>query len=99
MTSSTSLLVPEHVHWRRFDAELVLVDLAAGEYFGLNDVGADAFEKLARGDTHGEVVRSLLDLYDVGQATLERDISELVESLLRRGLLVTMDGGDRAKAP
>jgi|HubBroStandDraft_1064217.scaffolds.fasta_scaffold33791_4 hypothetical protein len=97
MTSSTDLLVPEHVHWRRFDAELVLVDLRAGEYHGLNDVAADAFERLARGDARGEIVRSLLDVYDVSEAALVRDIDQLVESLLRRGLLVAMDSGDGPK--
>jgi hypothetical protein len=98
MTRINRLQAAEHVHWRRFDSELVMVDLRGGEYFGLNDVAADAFERLARGAARGEVVRSLLDVYDVSQAALERDIDQLVESLLRRGLLVAI-GGDQTKAP
>jgi hypothetical protein len=85
---SETLRIPEHVHWRRFDDEVVIVDLQRGEYLGLNDVAATAFEELAAGRTKGEVVRHLLDLYDVGPETLERDIEDLVASLLRYGVVV-----------
>jgi hypothetical protein len=86
-----ALRVPEHVHWRRFDDEIVLVDLQQSAYFGLNDVAADAFERLAAGVPPSEVVRSLLDIYDVGAPTLERDIEDLVESLRSRGVLIAKD--------
>jgi coenzyme PQQ synthesis protein D (PqqD) len=80
--------VPEHVHWRRFDAELVVVDLKRNEYVGLNDVAADAFELLAKGVRPSEVVESLLAIYDVGPETLKRDIDDLIASLERSCLLV-----------
>lgn len=86
--SHLPLRVPKHVHWRRFDAEIVLVDLHRGEYFGLNDVAADAFERLAGGADRDEVVRALLETYDVSDATLRTDIEGLVEDLVARGFLV-----------
>jgi hypothetical protein len=88
---------PEHVHWRRFDTELVVVDLKQSQYLGLNDVAADAFERLATGVAESDVVRSLLDIYDVSEPTLERDINALVESLQRRGLLVPGDDACEGK--
>jgi hypothetical protein len=83
-----TLRVPEHVHWRRFDSEIVVVDLKQGQYLGLNDVAADAFERLATGRSTGDVVGELLGVYDVESAELEADIAQLVGSLVERGLLV-----------
>jgi hypothetical protein len=87
MTES-GLRVPEHVHWRRFDAEIVLVDLKQNEYLGLNDVAADAFEGLATGRSTGDVIGELLGVYDVERARLEADIAQLVGVFVERGLLV-----------
>jgi hypothetical protein len=80
--------VAEHVHWRRFDSELVLVDLKGGEYYGLNDVAADAFERLAQGQGTSEVVQSLLELYEVTSVELRKDVDDLVGLLIDLGLLV-----------
>ena len=88
MLSSRTVRVPEHVHWRRFDSELVLVDLKVGEYYGLNDVAADAFERLAQGLGLGDVVGTLLELYEVDLGELQKDVHQLVGVLVNLGLLV-----------
>jgi hypothetical protein len=88
MTTFTRLRAPEHVHWRRFDSELVVLDLRGREYFGLNDVAADAFEKLAQGRPSHDVVGELLLVYAVGRGQLEGDIEALITNLVARGLLV-----------
>jgi hypothetical protein len=89
---------PEHVHWRQFDSELVVLDMKAGAYFGLSEVAAAAFERLAKGSPTSEVVADLLNIYDVDRARLESDIDALLETLLRRGLLVA-SGDSAAKDP
>ncbi|MGH7269256.1 MAG: PqqD family protein [Polyangiaceae bacterium] len=88
MIAATIMQAPEHVHWRRFDAEIVVVDLRGGEYFGLSDVAADAFERLAAGQPVGDVVGALLAIYDVERRRLEGDVGDLVKRLMDRGLLV-----------
>jgi len=82
--------VPDHVHWRRFDSELVVLDLRGGQYFGLNDVAADAFERIAAGRSVRDVVGELLAVYDVTPEKLEEDVAHLVASLLERDLLVSV---------
>ncbi len=83
-----SVRVPGHVHWRRFDAELVLVDLKGGEYYGLSEVAAEAFEQLAGGKARRDVTEALAALYDVDRARLEEDVDALIETLIDRGLLI-----------
>ena len=89
---------PEYVHWRRFDSELVVLDMKDGAYFGFSEVAAAAFERLAKGSPTSEVVADLLTVYDVDRARLESDIDALLDTLLRSGLLVASDG-DAAKEP
>jgi Coenzyme PQQ synthesis protein D (PqqD) len=94
MSSPVRHRIPEHVHWRRFDSELVVLDLKAGEYFGLSEVAADAFERIAGGKATNEVMADLLTMYDVEPSRLEHDIHALVESLLSSGLLITISNDD-----
>jgi|HubBroStandDraft_2_1064218.scaffolds.fasta_scaffold98164_1 hypothetical protein len=90
MTSPTALQVPDHVHWRRFNDEVVIVDLKHGEYYGLNEVAAAVFEHLAGGQSPSDVVGSLLEEYDVARADLERDVGRLLEELIGKGFLETI---------
>jgi hypothetical protein len=82
------LRVPEHVHWRRFADEIVVLDLKGGYYHGLNDVAAAAFERIAAGRRLGQVVDELLDIYSVDRQQLQDDISTLIQFLVDRSLLV-----------
>ena len=84
--------VAQDVHVRRFHDELVLLDLARGEYFALDDVGSTVWESLARGRTLGETVAVLATLYDADVAHLEADVRHLVDELTERNLLVPSAG-------
>lgn len=76
------------VHARRFDGELVIVDLARGNYFGLDEVGAEIWEGLLRGESIAIVVSRLEQSFDASRTELEADASGLVRELLANGLLV-----------
>ena len=79
--------VREDVVSRVLDGEAVLLDLASGSYFGLNEVGTVVWEELR---THGEVAKAVdkvLEEFEVDRETAERDVSELVTELLDKKLL------------
>jgi hypothetical protein len=77
----------EQVHARRFDGELVLLDLAGGEYYALNAIGATIWEALTAGNTLAEVARLLTAHYDVGFDDALADCLGLTAELLDRGLV------------
>ncbi len=76
------------VHTRRFDGELVIVDLERGDYFGLDEIGAEVWEGVARGDSLDEIVRRLETVYEASPKELETDAGALLRVLVDRGLLV-----------
>jgi hypothetical protein len=88
VTIPSKLRIAEHVHWRRFDSELVVLDLERGQYYGLNEVAAEAFEHLARGETFSDTVAGLLQAYEVAPERLERDLERTFKDLFDRGVLV-----------
>jgi hypothetical protein len=80
--------VPEHVVFRTFEAETLLLNLETGQYHGLNATGGRMLELLK--DTGGEVresVTRLADEYDVDPETIGADMTEFCLALEGRGLL------------
>ena len=75
------------VHVREFDGSLVILDLARGDYFGVDEVGAKLWEGLARGESPAEVAAAIGPDYDVDPGVLERDLVRLTDELVARGLV------------
>lgn len=69
-------------------SEMVLLDLASEEFFGLDGVGARVFELLAEPRRLDDVLDVLLGEYAVDRSTLTADITALVGDLVARKLLI-----------
>jgi hypothetical protein len=77
---------PDDVLYNDLGGEAVIVNLVTGKYYGLDEVGARAWALLAE---HGRIepaYQALLAEYDVDEAQLRRDLSQLIEALADRGL-------------
>jgi len=80
--------IPAQVHARGFDGETVVLDLAAGKYFALDDVGSVVWQELSSGRSVDEVVAILTSKYDVDEAVAKGDVERLAGELVIAGLLV-----------
>lgn len=67
--------------------EIVILDPESGQYFGLDGVGARAWELLQETTTLEAMVRTISSEYDVDSATCERDLRALLSDLSTRGLI------------
>jgi hypothetical protein len=86
--ASTVLRASEGVLKRTAGTETVLLDLDSEEFFGLDGVGARAFELFEQPRRLDAVINTLLEEYDVDRETLRADVADLVSALLARNLLV-----------
>jgi hypothetical protein len=77
---------------REVDGQMVLLDLASEQYFGLNEVGADIVTRLTR-QPLDEALSSLTADYEVEPDALRRDVNDLVDSLVGAGLLEPVQSG------
>ncbi len=85
--SVAAVSVPDHVVYRRFPSETVVLNLHTGTYHGLNATAGRMLEVLD--DVH-DVSRAIGVLgaeLDCPASQLQRDVHDLCDALLARGLL------------
>jgi hypothetical protein len=81
------------VHSRVFDDEIVILDMAKGQYFALDEVGARLWAALEAGRTVEEVAREIAGEYEVAVDRALADLTALRDEFLASGLMVARDEG------
>jgi hypothetical protein len=94
VSSSSPLLaskvtVPQHVVYRSFPAETVVLNLETGRYHGLNATAGRMLEALEQAACVRDAAAALAIDYAQEQSVVARDLCELCQSLLERGLIET----------
>lgn len=72
--------------------DIVLLDVQAGTYFGLDDVGTAIWRQLDQGVSDEEIVRRLLDEYDVDPVRLQAEVAAFLGLLRDKGLAELVEG-------
>lgn len=88
MKLSDKVVASEVVVTRELGGGLVLLDLASGTYFGLNEVGVLIWQLMEEGAvTLAEVVGRITAEFEVDTERVEADIIALASELSERKLL------------
>lgn len=66
---------------------MVVLDVDRGLYYGLNEVGTQAWTLWVEGLTLGQVESRLIAAYEVDSETLCADLRRLLEDLAANGLI------------
>jgi hypothetical protein len=81
------IVLSSEVLLQAIDNEAVLLDLAGGMYFSLNEVGLAFWQALESGASLRDARDRLLAEYEIDLETLSRDLLELVDQLQHNGLV------------
>ena len=73
---------------RMVGGETMLLDLASGTYFGLDDVGGKIWDKLEGGASLAQVCDAIEQDYAVDRQVLEHDVLKLAAELAEKQLVV-----------
>jgi hypothetical protein len=87
--------VPDHVVYRTFVRETVLLNVATGRYHGINPTGGRILDLLADDATLGSAAQALAEEYQRPLADVERDVCTFCEELRERGLIEVSLNGSR----
>ena len=79
--------VPDHVVYREFVNETVVLNLETGTYHGLNPSGGKMLETLGHAPTVRDAAVTLAAYYDRPLAEIEEDLHEFCLGLQNRGLI------------
>ena len=73
--------------FQKLGNEGVILHLNSDEYFGLDEVGTCIYEVLIKEGSIEKALPILLEIYDVEEAVLRKDIEELVVELKNEKIL------------
>ena len=90
---SDRVRVPEHVVYRSFAAETVVLNLETGRYHGLNGTAGRMFETLDGAASLDQAAATLSDDLGVSRERLDGELREFCAQLAERGL-VEVDAAD-----
>jgi hypothetical protein len=79
--------VPDHVVYRSFAHETVILNLQTGRYHGVNATGGRMLDLLTSRRTVGSAATELAEEYGRPHDEVERDVLEFCADLVRRGLI------------
>lgn len=72
---------------RNMEGEEVMLDLASGVYYGLNEVGSRIWSFIEKGSETESIVREIASEYGKDEKQIEKDLKDLVETLEKKGLI------------
>lgn len=87
MSFPQAVSIPDEVMARQLGDEIVILDLASGNYFGLDAVGARMWQLISEGEAVPRAFEILLSEYEVMPEQLRTDMERLLQDLLARGLV------------
>jgi len=86
---TSKVRVPQHVVYRSFPSETVVLNLNTGKYHGLNATAGRMLDELARAACVRDAAVVLAEGYEQEPGVVEQDLCELCTALLERGLIET----------
>jgi coenzyme PQQ synthesis protein D (PqqD) len=86
--------VPQHVVYRGFPSETVMLNLEVGKYHGLNSTAGRMLEAMDRAASVREAAVTVAANFDRPQDQIEEDMLELCQALIERGLLKIDGSGE-----
>lgn len=87
MDPNQTVAVAAEVTFQQMEDETVLLNLASGQYFGLNRVGTRIWQLLTEGQTPAGIVDTIAVEFDAPRAEIERDTHALLAALSENGLI------------
>lgn len=85
------VVIGSEVIYQELGDEIVLLNLQNERYYGLDAVGARAWKLLTDSSEVDSLINTLLAEYDVEEAVLRRDLSELFSRLSESGMVTVED--------
>ena len=95
---SRSVSVSPGILLRELDGECVLLNLQNETYYGLDETGNRFWLALVSASSIEAACDQLIEVYEVSQSELNRDMEAFVNDLLENGLLAVSTNDDPSPA-
>ena len=87
--------VSPHQVYTTLGNDAVVLELQAGNYFGMNDVGTAVWNFLQKPREVSDIIEHIVDNYEVPADQAEVEILSFLQNLVDKGLATVEHGGTR----
>lgn len=92
ITQNSEIRRSEHQAWQELSGECVILDLRAGVYYGLDEVGTRVWGLIQSPITVDAIRDLLVAEFDVDRESCEQDLLVLLHNMAALGLIQVTEG-------
>lgn len=81
------------------DGDVVIINLDTGNYYSLVQSGAFIWQKIEENISVGQLTSYLMDLFEVTESELSKDLTQFIDQLQKENLVVFSQGNTNEPGP
>ena len=87
MNIKSKVILSNNVFAQEIDDETIILDAITQEYFSLNEIGKVIWSLLSENKNLEEIKAQMLEMYEVPDEQLEKDLLNFLQALAKKGLI------------
>ena len=87
MNIKLKVILSNNVFAQEIDDETIILDAITQEYFSLNEIGKVIWSLLSQNKNLEEIKAQMLEMYEVPEEQLEKDVLNFLQALAKKGLI------------
>ena len=87
MNIKSKVILSNNVFAQEIDDETIILDAITQEYFSLNEIGKVIWSLLSQNKNLEEIKTQMLEMYEVPEEQLEKDVLNFLQALAKKGLI------------
>ena len=87
MNIKSKITLSKNVFAQEIDEETIILDSETQEYFSINEIGKVIWSLIEEKKNLEEIKAEMLDMYEVPQEQLEKDLLNFIQALEQKGLI------------
>ena len=87
MNINSKITLSKNVFAQEIDDETIILDSVTQEYFSINEIGKVIWSLIEEKKNLEEIKAEMLDMYEVPQEQLEKDVLNFLQALEQKGLI------------
>ena len=87
MNIKSKITLSKNVFAQEIDDETIILDSETQEYFSINEIGKVIWSLLEEKKNLEEIKAEMLDMYEVPEEQIEKDLLNFIQALEQKGLI------------
>ena len=87
MNINSKITLSKNVFAQEIDEETIILDSETQEYFSINEIGKVIWSLIEEKKNLEEIKAEMLDMYEVPQEQIEKDLLNFIQALEQKGLI------------